>query len=251
VEITTERIEIPLAGGGSMGGYLTRPTAAGPHPGVLVFMEIFGINAHIRDVTERVAREGYVALAPDFFHRTGPGAEYGYDDEGFANGMVLLNGLAADEMLSDVQAALSALRARDDVATDKVGCMGFCIGGHMAYLTACETGVAAAASFYGGGIAAPQGPGGAESTIGRTSKIRGRILCLFGGQDAFIPTEQAQAVEQALADAGVRSECVTYDRADHGFFCDQRGTYDPSAAADAWERVKRMFAEELQGGSPA
>ena len=91
MEITTERIEIAPESGGTMGGYLARPTEPGHRPAVLVFMEIFGINAHIRDVTERVAREGYVALAPDYFHRTGPGAEYGYDDEGFAKGMVLLN----------------------------------------------------------------------------------------------------------------------------------------------------------------
>jgi carboxymethylenebutenolidase len=245
VEITTERIEIPLPDGGRMGGYLARPTAAGPHPAVLVFMEIFGINAHIRDVTERVAREGYVALAPDYFHRSGPGVEYGYDDEGMAKGMALLNALVADEMISDVEASIAALRARDDVRGEKVGCMGFCIGGHMAYLSACETDVAATASFYGGGVAAPQGPGGAPSTIGRTSKIAGRILCLFGGEDGFIPTDQAEAVAKALEAAGVNAECVTYPGVDHGFFCDQRDAYDEKSASDAWERVKRLFGEEL------
>src|SRR3990172_9918890 len=84
MKIQTERVQIPLAGGGRMGGYLARPETGGPHPAVLVFMEIFGVNSHIRDVTERVAREGYAALAPDYFHRTGPGAEYGYDDPGLA-----------------------------------------------------------------------------------------------------------------------------------------------------------------------
>jgi carboxymethylenebutenolidase len=245
VEITTERIEIPLPDGGSMGGYLARPTGGGPHPAVLVFMEIFGINSHIRDVTERVAREGYVALAPDYFHRTGPGVEYGYDDEGMAKGMALLGALVADEMVSDVDAAIEALRARDDVRGEKVGCMGFCIGGHMAYLAACENGVAASASFYGGGVAAPQGPGGAPSTIGRTPKIEGRILCLFGGADGFIPTDQAEAVAKALEGAGRNAECVTYPGVDHGFFCDQRDAYDEKSATDAWERVKRLFAEEL------
>jgi len=245
VEITTERSEIPLTDGGSMGGYLARPTAGGPHPGVLVFMEIFGINSHIRDVTERVAREGYVALAPDYFHRTGPGVEYAYDDEGMAQGMALLNQLVADEMIADTEAALAALRSRDDVKGEKLGCMGFCIGGHMTYLAACETDVAAAASFYGGGVAGPHGPGGAPSTIGRTPKIRGRILCLFGGEDGFIPTEQAEAVAQALDAAGTRAECVTYPGVDHGFFCDQRDAYDADSASDAWARVKRLFSEEL------
>jgi carboxymethylenebutenolidase len=87
MEIVTESVRIPLAGAGEMGGTLARPKEAGSRPAVLVFMEIFGINSHIRDVTERVAREGYVALAPDYFHRTGPGVEYGYDEKGMAEGM--------------------------------------------------------------------------------------------------------------------------------------------------------------------
>jgi len=242
--IETERIEIAV-GGGSMGGYLARPAGAGPHPAVIVYMEIFGINSHIREVTERVAAEGYVALAPDFFHRTGPGVEYGYNDDGFAKGMVLLNGLVADEMVADAKAAVGALSARDDVRSDRIGCMGFCIGGHMAFLTACETDVKATASFYGGGIAAPQAPGGGAPTLGRTSKIGGKILCLFGGLDTLIPQDQADAIAASLADHGIRHEVERYADADHGFFCDQRGTYNEAAAKDAWERVKRLFAEQL------
>jgi carboxymethylenebutenolidase len=245
MEITNERIEIPLEEDGSMGGYLARPAAAGPGPAVLVFMEIFGINEHIRDVTERVAREGYVSLAPDYFHRTGPGAEFGYDDEGFAKGMELLNALRAEEMIADARAALAYLRSRDDVDPDRIGCMGFCIGGHMAYLTACETDVKATASFYGGGIAAPQGPGGGPSTVGRTQKITGKVLCLFGGRDSFIPKRQVDLVAEMLRQDGIPNDVVTYEAADHGFFCDRRDSYHAVAAKDAWERVKRLFFEEL------
>ena len=86
MDITSERVSIPLTGGGPMGGFLARPKSGGPFPAVLVFMEIFGVNSHIRDVAERVAREGYAALAPDYFHRTGPGVEYGYDEAGMAAG---------------------------------------------------------------------------------------------------------------------------------------------------------------------
>ena len=111
MEIQTEKIEIPVAGGGPMGGYLARPADGERHPAVLVFMEIFGVNSHIRDVTERIAREGYVALAPDYFHRTGPGVELAYDDDGMAEGMKLLGGLDAGEMVSDAEAALGFLRS--------------------------------------------------------------------------------------------------------------------------------------------
>ncbi|HVP29901.1 MAG TPA: dienelactone hydrolase family protein [Myxococcota bacterium] len=245
MEIVTERVRIPAAGGRTMGGYLARPREGAPRPAVLVFMEIFGVNAHIRDVTERVSREGYVALAPDYFHRTGPGVEYGYDEAGMAAGMKLLGALKADEMIADSNAAIGYLRTRPDVRGDRIGCMGFCIGGHMTYLTACECDVRAAASFYGGGIAGPQGPGGAPSTVGRTAKIRGKILCLFGEKDALIPAAQVDAIRSALKQAGVRSDVVVYPGADHGFFCDQRATYQAAAAGDAWSRVKTFFSEEL------
>jgi carboxymethylenebutenolidase len=210
-------------------------------------MEIFGINSHIQDVTQRMAREGYVALAPDYFHRTGPGVELDYDDAGMAEGMKLLGQLKADEMIADAQSSVDFLRSRDDVRGDKIGAMGFCIGGHMTYLTACATDVQASASFYGGGIAAPAGPGGSESTLSRTAGIKGALLCLFGGQDALIPTDQVDAIRKAIADAGVRGDVVVYDDADHGFHCDQRASYNESAAKDAWQRVTRLFEAELAG----
>ena len=247
MEISTQRVEIPLPGGGTAGGYLARPTDGATRPGVVVFMEIFGINSHIRSVVERVAAEGYVALAPDFFHRTGPGIEVGYDDAGFAKGMELLNQLVSDEMVSDAQAAVDYLKGRSDVRGDRIGAMGFCIGGHIAYLAACEADIGAAASFYGGGIAAPEGMGGGASTISRTGQIRGRILCLFGGKDGFIPLAQVEAIEAALKHAGTDHEVVVYPDAEHGFFCDQRGAYQKAAADDAWERLKALFADKLAG----
>ena len=244
LEITTERVVVPVDGG-QMKAYLARPKGGGPHPGVIVWEEIFGVNSHIRDVTERVAREGYVAIAPNFFHRTAPDLDVGYDDAGRAAGIAAMQKLDADQMIADARAALAFLRAQPGT-TQKVGVMGFCIGGHMTYLTAAETDVAAAASFYGGGIAAKQGPGGKPTPIHRTNKIKGRILCLFGGKDAMIDAAQVAAIRQALEQHSVRHEIVVYPDADHGFFCDQRPTYDEAAAKDAWERVKRLFAAELK-----
>ena len=247
MEVITERVEMPLQGGGSMGGYLARPTDREVRSAVLVFMEIFGINAHIRDVTERVAREGYVALAPDYFHRTGPGVEYAYDDAGLEAGMKLLSALLADEMIADVNSAIAWLNERPDVTRGRIGAIGFCIGGHMTYLSACENDVCCAASFYGGGIAAPAGLGGGPSTIGRTDKIKGKILCLFGEKDGYIPLEEVGAIRRALEDAEIEHEIAVYPEADHGFFCDQRESFRADAATDAWERVKALFASELAG----
>jgi carboxymethylenebutenolidase len=245
--IHTERVSIPVAGGGSMGGYLVRPEGTEVLPAVIVYMEIFGVNGHIRDVTERVAGEGYVAVAPDYFHRTAPGLEVGYDDAGMAEGMKQLHQLRAEQMISDANDTLAFLRARSDVRGDRIGAMGFCIGGHMTYLTACETDVVAAASFYGGGIAAAEGLGGGPSSVSRTGKLRGRLLCLFGAEDALIPPDQVAAVRKALEANGGPHEVVVYPGADHGFFCDQRATYHEGAAQDAWGRVKALFAETLAG----
>jgi len=245
MDISTERVEIAVPGSGTMGGYLAKPQADAPRPAVVVFMEVFGVNSHIREVTDRIAREGYVALAPDYYHRTAPGVEYGYDDKDLEAGMELYMKLDSDQMIADARAAIDYLKSRSDVKGDAIGCTGFCAGGHMTYLTACETEVKAAACFYGGGVADTQGLGGGPAPLSRTSKIKGKILCLFGGQDAYIPPDHVDATRQELGKTGVRHEIVVYDKADHGFFCDQRDSYDKAAADDAWKRVKRFFAEEL------
>jgi carboxymethylenebutenolidase len=245
MSITVERVSIPV-GSSRMPGYLAMPIAVGRYPAVILWMEIFGVNPHIRDVAGRLAKEGYVALAPNFFHRTAPNIEVGYDEKGMAAGIKAMGALRADQMVADAQAAVGFLRERPEVCGDRIGCMGFCIGGHMAYLSAAETDVVAAASFYGGGIAAPQGPGGQASPIQRTHTIRGRMLCLFGGKDTMIPSSQVEQIRTALREHGVNHEILVYPDADHGFFCDQRATYHEASAKDAWEQVKRLFAEELK-----
>jgi carboxymethylenebutenolidase len=246
VDLETASVEISV-NGDTMGGYLARPSGGGSLPAVIVYMEIFGINEHIRSVTERVAREGYVALAPDYFHRTGPGIQLGYDDAGMEEGMKHLGQLDADNMIADANATIAFLEARDDVDSDKIGAMGFCIGGHMTYLTACETGVKAAASYYGGGIAGPAGPGGGAPTVSRSNKISGKLVCYFGGMDSMIPQDQVAAIRSALDETGGDHEVVIYDDADHGFNCDMRESYNEAAAGDAWRRTFQLFNEQLKG----
>ena len=245
--VSTEEIQITTAKGAKMGAYVARPGTPGRLPAVIVFMEIFGVNDHIRDVTRRVAAEGYVAIAPDFFYRTAPGIQLGYDEQGMNTGIGNLMKLQADEMIADAKDTLAYLRSQPDVEGEKIGAMGFCIGGHMTYLVACETDIVAAASYYGGGIAAPQGPGGAPSTLTRTSKIRGRIQCYFGGKDAMIPGDQVEAVRAALAKAGVDHSVDVYPDADHGFHCDQRASYHAASAKDAWSKTLALFEQRLKG----
>jgi carboxymethylenebutenolidase len=241
----TQKLAVQV-GQDTMSCYLAVPDGVGPFPAVIVFEEIFGINSHIRDVTERVAKEGYLAIAPDIHHRAAPpDMELKYDDEGRKQGMPLIGKLTVDGVLADVSATLGFLRARMDVIPDHIGCMGFCIGGHLAYLTAATSDVKATAAFYGGGIAV-FGLGAPAPTVTRTPSIKGKIVCFFGGQDSAIPADQVATIRKALEDNHIRHEVVVYPDASHGFFCDQRGSYNPTAAADAWERTKRLFAEELR-----
>ena len=245
MQTKSARMTIPV-GGASMGAYLARPADAGTYPAVLVFMEIFGINHHIRSVTDRVAAEGYVALAPDLFHRTAPGIELGYDPAGLQQGLPLMQQVKASEAIADVSAAIGALQRRPDVGGRGIGAMGFCFGGHITYLVACEQPIAAAASFYGGGVALGVPGNKGVPTVERTSKIRGKILCFFGDKDGYITPDQVERVRTELARHEIRHEVVVYPNVGHGFFCDERPDYSESAACDAWRRVKDLFRDELR-----
>jgi carboxymethylenebutenolidase len=247
MNIRTEKVEITVPGAAAaMPAYLAIPDGPGPHPAVLVIEEIFGVNSHIRDVTERVAREGYVALAPDVHHRAAAGQELGYDDAGMQKGMQLIPKLTREGVSADLDASLKFLRARGEVRGDRIGCMGFCIGGHIAYFAAATTDVRATASFYGGGIATFS-PGGGQPTVNLTSGITGRIVCFFGGQDQMIPRAHVDAIRAELEKHKINHEIVIYPEATHGFFCDQRGSFHQPSRDDAWGRVKKLFADELKG----
>jgi carboxymethylenebutenolidase len=248
MSIRTEKVQIPVAGAESMPAYVAIPEGAGPFPAVMVIEEIFGLNPHIRDVTERVAAEGYVAVAPDIHHRAAPAWwELEYGQEGMKKGMELIPKLSLEGISADLNATLTYLRGRKDVRGDRIGCMGFCIGGHVAYLAACTTDVKATASFYGGGVA-NFSPGGGPPTVSKSGGIKGRILCFFGNKDPMISPENVQTIKDALEKNKIRHEVVVYDGASHAFFCDnpKRGSYNQHAHDDAWVRTKKLFAEELR-----
>jgi carboxymethylenebutenolidase len=250
MNIRTEKLSLTVDGAAApMPTYLAAPEGGGPHPAVIIIEEIFGINSHMREVTERVAREGYVAVAPEIHHRAAPGGlELGYDAEGMQKGMALIPKLTESGFVADMNATMAALRARKDVKGDHFGCMGFCIGGHLAYLAACvSSDIAATASFYGGGIATFS-PAGGKPTVERTGSIRGRILCLFGAEDPLIPQAQVDQIRKALEQHKIRHEVVVYPGASHAFFCDrpERHSYNADAATDSWRRVTQLFTEELR-----
>jgi carboxymethylenebutenolidase len=225
--------------------YLAQPKGTGTFPAVIVFQEIFGINAHIRDVTERIAKEGYVAIAPALFQRQAPGFETGYTSDDIALGRTYKVQTKAAELISDTQAILRYLRSLPNVSPQSMGTIGFCFGGHVAYLAATLPDIKATASFYGAGIATLT-PGGGPPTLTLTDKIQGTVYTFFGDLDASIPAAEVEQISNALSINRIPHQIFRYP-AEHGFFCDQRGSYHPASAADAWTQVLRLFREILTG----
>ncbi|MDJ0796935.1 MAG: dienelactone hydrolase family protein [Calothrix sp. MO_167.B12] len=222
--------------------YLARPTAPGIYPGIVVLQEIFGVNAHIREVTEKIARQGYVAIAPALYQRLAPGFETGYTAKDIEIGKEYKARTKASELLRDIQVAIDYLKTLPQVSKNGFGCIGFCFGGHVTYLAATLPDMKAAASFYGAGIATNT-PGGGAATITRTPDIQGTLYAFFGMEDASIPAEEVNQIEAELKKYNIPHRVFRYDGADHGFFCDHRASYNPVATADAWEQVKQLFTQ--------
>jgi carboxymethylenebutenolidase len=223
---------------GVMPVYLAEPAAPGRHPAVIVIMEAFGLNGHIEDVARRIAAEGYVALAPDVYWRQLPDNKVGYDELPKAIG--LMQKVNDQKVVADFSAALDFLAARPNVNGAKVGVTGFCMGGRLAFLLAAEKPerIAAAAPFYGGGIA---------GLLDKAAKIRAPLYLFFGERDAFIPLEQVKQIDAKLTELGKTHTTKVYAGADHGFFCNERGSFDAKAAADSWSELKAFFKKHLGG----
>jgi dienelactone hydrolase len=231
--IETSEIAIP-PGSGRMPVFVARPTAGAGAPAVVVIQEAFGVNDHIRAVTRRLADEGWVALAPDLYWRGGPGRTASYDELPRAIG--LMQSAKDAELVADVRAAIDWLETQPYVRAGRIGITGFCMGGRVSYLAACELGsrLAACAPFYGGGI-----------PVERTSQLVAPVLAFFGEKDPWIPLEQVEALRAAARQHGKRLEAVVYPGADHGFFCDERASYQEAAATDAWRRLTKFFRQHL------
>lgn len=241
IEIQTETVTIPN-GALQIDAYLARPRDQGIWPAVIVFQEVFGVNDHIQAVTERIAQWGYVAIAPALYQRQAPGFAVGYTSTDLEQGRTYKNQTTATELLSDVQATLAYLKQRPEVKAS-FGTIGFCFGGHVAYLAATLPEIKATASFYGAGIATMT-PGGGAATLNLTPQIQGVVYAFFGDQDDLIPPENVEQIQTALSTYAIQHQIFTYPAA-HGFCCDQRASYQPESAAQAWQQVQQLFQQVL------
>ena len=210
-----------------MRAYVSRPSAS-PKAGLIVFQEAFGVNAHIREVADRFAGEGYLAIAPELFHRTAPGLEAGYTDFGAI--MPHMQALKDPSLETDIRATWDWLKNGSGFPSLAISAVGYCMGGRCACHAAIILPIACGISYYGGGIAPnPFFPGLTD----RLKDLQAPMLFFWGGLDQHIGPDQVQAVNTALREAKKPYINVEFSFADHGFSCDARASYNAEAAAEA------------------
>jgi len=218
--------------------YEAFPDGSGNRRGMIVIQEAFGVNGHIKEITRRLADQGYYAVAPPLFHRTGDNLTYPYDR--FDEVIKHVAALTDAGILQDVDAVRHHLHGAG-LEDERTGIIGFCMGGRVSFLVAVRRRLAAAVSFYGGGIVRTR----FEATPALTGDIPNLAapwLGVFGDLDEGIPVEDVEKLRSLLAEeATVDWDIVRYPDAGHGFNCDQRPAYHEPSARDAWRRSLEWF----------
>ena len=219
---------------GSFSAYLARPQKASA-PAVVVIQEIFGVNQVMRDVTDALAAEGYLAICPDLFWRIEPGIDITDQSEAeWKRAFELFNAFDVDAGVKDIQATISTIR-KDPGCSGKVGAVGFCLGGLLAFLTATRTNADASAAYYGVGI---------ESRVGEAEKLVKPLLVHIAEEDQFVPKEAQTVILQALKNHP-NVEVYTYPGRDHAFARVGGAHYDAADAKLAAGRTQQFFQKTL------
>jgi len=219
-------VKLTASDGHQLGAYYSEPSGSA-QSAVIVIQEIFGVNSHIRSVTDDFAAQGYHAIAPALFDRVEPDVELGYNSADVQRGMGMATKIGMDNALKDVAAAID--HARTELGCTKIGVVGYCFGGTLAWLAATRLGPAAAVGYYGGRIAQHA----AERPLCP-------VMLHFGGRDPHIPRSEIDKIHVHYPDLPV----YIYP-AGHGFNCDQRKDYDPESARLARQRTLDFFRKYL------
>ncbi|AGU53395.1 putative carboxymethylenebutenolidase [Variovorax paradoxus B4] len=222
----TQHVRIQATdGSGSFNGYLAMPRS-GSGPGLVLAQEIFGVNATMREVADYYAEEGYVVLVPDLFWRQQPDVELGYSPDDWQRAFALYKGFDEARGMEDMQASISALRLRPEVQDAKVGVLGFCLGGKLAYLAACRTDADVAVGYYGVGI---------DAALDEAGNIRCPLALHVAELDGFCPPEARERIVQALR-GRPDVEVHVYPGVDHAFARVGGEHYHRASALMAHER---------------
>jgi carboxymethylenebutenolidase len=245
--IAAEALTFPGADAVPVNGYLARPSAGGPNPGVIVIHEAGGLNDHIRDVSNRFANIGYAALAVDLYTREGGPPPM--DDVPAL--MKRLFSMSDATALGDLEGGADFLRAREDV-TGRIGCIGFCMGGRYTLLFACSSDrLDAAVDCWGGFIdkatpeerTTPQRP---TPPLELAERLHCPLLVAIGAEDQNPSPELGAQLRERAAKSGHEVKVDVYEGAGHAFFADYRPTYRPEPAAKLWLQIVPFFARHLQ-----
>jgi carboxymethylenebutenolidase len=235
--MSTSKVTLKVSDGTTMQAYVSIPEGKGPFPGVIVLQEAFGVNGHIRNVADRVAKEGYVAIAPELFHRTAEaGMEIPYNVD-FSLIMPHFQAMTPEGMAADAKAAYDWLQQQSNVKHDKIGSIGFCLGGRVSFLANATVPLSASVSFYGGRT---------DTLADRAKDLHGPQLFFWGGLDKHILPENIDTVINAVKKANKPYTNVVFSYADHAFHCDDRPAYNKQAASEAWALSMAFFKNNLQ-----
>ena len=216
-------LQLRASDGNVFPAYVAKPDGS-PRGSIVVIQEIFGVNSHIRRVTEQYAAQGYLAIAPALFERQQKGVELGYDASGFEKGIALMMKATNEGVLADVNAAIAAV-----VHSGRVGMVGYCWGGRVTYLSACRTNISAGVAYYGGGIA---------QLLPETPRVP--VMLHFGEQDTHIPLPDVEKIKKAYPQG-----IYHVYPAGHGFNCTERSDYDAASARLAFERTIEFFNKHI------
>jgi len=215
---------IPVSDGTEMNAYIAAPYENKKVPAVLIFQEAYGVNHHIRNITERIAAEGYVAIAPELFHRSaGPGFEAVYDDLDTVRPHTLA--LTTEGLKADILSTFEWLQQQDNIIKNKIGSLGFCMGGRVSFMANALLPLSASVSYYSGGML---------QILDMATSLHAPQLFFWAGLDKHVLPEQVEKTIEAVKSANKEYISTIVSYADHGFNCDERKSYHPKAAKECW-----------------
>jgi carboxymethylenebutenolidase len=244
--ITTEYVDT-LVDDSPMRMFVAQPKADGRYPGILCYSDIFQLTGPMLRACARLAGYGFVCAAPEIYHRIEPpGSAIPFDDDGRTRGLADASKTTVAQFDADGRAVLDYLAAHPRVQRGRLGVMGFCIGGHLAFRAAFNGDVQATVCFYGTGI--HNGKLGQEEDAGslaRAADIKGELLLVWGTRDSHIPEDGRARIERELQRAGTKFAVKLYD-AEHAFMRDEGARYDPEATDAAWGEMVGLFRRVWQ-----
>jgi len=228
-------ITLDVKDANAMNAYVSVPVGEGPFPAVMVFQEAWGINGHMRKIADKMAEEGYIAVAPELFHRT---AEAGFTAPYGDFGIVQphFTAITTEALEADVQATYDWVISQNEVRKDKVGCIGYCLGGRVSFIANSLLPLQASVSYYGGST---------HILVDRAENIAGPHLFFWGGKDTHILPEHVQAITDALKNAGKDYINVLISYAEHAFNNDERASYNAEASTEAWGIAQAFLKNKL------